>query len=319
MQSRAIIVKPTARITKDLFGNVAVLMGGCAAERDISINGGTAVLAALKRLNIKAFALDVKTSPIYTLADKNIDRVFNIIHGYWGEDGVLQAFLELIQIPYSGSGVMACALTMDKVRTKLCWQGAGLTTPKWFVLKDKNTIDDCIEYLGFPLIIKPIKEGSSLGINKAHNKAELIQAWHVAKDYKCGVFVEEWVTGKEYTVAILDSEALPIIGLETTNKFYDFEAKYHSNSTQYHCPCGLSRQQEKQLKDLALTACDVVDISGWARVDMFLDDTNTIQLIEVNTVPGMTDSSLVPMAAKAVGIEFDELVLRILKTSLHAN
>lgn len=310
-------MKPLMTQQAEKFGKVAVLMGGAAAEREISINSGTAVFKALKRKGIDAVSIDVGANPIDVLAGINVDRVFNIIHGRGGEDGVLQAVLDVMQIAYTGSGVMASALTMDKLRTKLCWQGAGLTTPKWFVLKDKTDIGRCSEVLGFPVIVKPAKEGSSIGMSKANNKEELIRALETASGYQCDVYAEAWVQGEEYTVGIVDGEALPVIRLETANAFYDYEAKYQSNSTQYHCPCGLTEQQEQELKAFALKANDAVGVTGWGRVDVFIDQAGKAQLIEVNTVPGMTDHSLVPMAAKAEGCDFDELVWRILETSLY--
>jgi D-alanine-D-alanine ligase len=208
---------------------------------------------------------------------------------------------------------MASALTMDKLRTKLCWQGYGLVTPQWFLLKSADDVDQCIEKLGFPVIVKPAQEGSSIGMSKASNREELLKALKLASEYRCDVYAEAWVTGKEYTVAILDGKALPIIRLQTPNAFYDYEAKYQATTTQYHCPCGLSADQERQLGDLAVKAGEVVGIKGWARVDVFVDDDEQYQLIEINTVPGMTDHSLVPMAAKQAGIDFDELVWRILE------
>jgi len=301
----------------EAFGRVAVLMGGSAAEREISIKSGLAVFEALKNQAVDVVAVDVKESAIAALAAQKIDRVFNIIHGRGGEDGVLQAILEDMNLPCTGSGVMASALTMDKLRTKLCWQGYGLLTPKWFVLKDEKEIDACIESLGFPVIVKPAQEGSSIGMSKANNKNELRKALILAENYQCDVLVEAWVTGEEYTVAVIDGEALPVIRLQTANEFYDFEAKYQSNSTQYHCPCGLSEQQENKLKVLAVEACKVVGVKGWGRVDVFIDSEGEAQLIEVNTVPGMTDHSLVPMAAKAEECDFDELVWRILETSVN--
>jgi D-alanine-D-alanine ligase len=300
------------------FGKVAVLMGGSAAEREISLNSGNAVYQALIAQGINAVAIDVTASPIEALAGKSFDRVFNIIHGRGGEDGVLQAVLETLGLPYTGSGVLASALSMDKLRTKLCWQGAGLTTPKWFLLTAEADIDDCIASLGFPVIVKPAQEGSSIGMSKATNRDELLAALQLASQYRCDVYAEQWVQGKEYTVGILDGEALPAIRLETPNTFYDFEAKYRANTTQYHCPCGLSPEREQALQALALQACKVVGVKGWARVDVFIDDNDQSQLIEVNTVPGMTDHSLVPMAAKAVGIDFEQLVWRILETSVAA-
>ncbi len=297
------------------FGRVAVMMGGSAAEREVSLRSGAAVYQALKAKGVDAIALDVTGSPIEALAEQKIDRVFNIIHGRGGEDGVLQGVLEVLSLPYTGSGVMASALTMDKLRTKLCWQGYGLITPLWCLLENEDDVDGCIAQLGFPVIVKPAQEGSSIGMSKATNRDELLAALTVAKKYQCDVYAEAWVTGKEYTVAVLDGEALPVIRLETPNAFYDFEAKYQATTTQYHCPCGLSQDQEQMLRDLAVTACKVVDVEGWARVDVFIDDSGQYQLIEVNTVPGMTDHSLVPMAARQAGMDFEELVWRILETS----
>jgi D-alanine-D-alanine ligase len=297
------------------FGRVAVMMGGSAAEREVSLRSGAAVHEALKRKGVDAIAIDVTGSPIEALAGQKVDRVFNIIHGRGGEDGVLQAVLEVLDIPYTGSRVMASALTMDKLRTKLCWQGYGLITPKWHVLKNEADLDACIEKLGFPVIVKPAQEGSSIGMSKATNRDELQHALTVAAKYRCDVYAEAWVTGKEYTVAVLDGEALPVIRLETPNAFYDYEAKYQATTTQYHCPCGLSQDQEQFIKNLAETACQVVGVKGWGRVDVFIDDLGQYQLIEVNTVPGMTDHSLVPMAARQAGMDFDELVWRVLETS----
>ncbi|MGR9013282.1 MAG: D-alanine--D-alanine ligase [Gammaproteobacteria bacterium] len=297
------------------FGRVAVMMGGSAAEREVSLKSGAAVFEALKRQGVDALAIDVTGSPIDALAGLKIDRVFNIIHGRGGEDGVLQGLLEAMGIPYTGSGVMASALTMDKLRTKLCWQGYGLVTPKWCLLEDETDLDGCIEKLGFPVIVKPAQEGSSIGMSKAGNREELLNALSVAAKYRCDVYAEAWVIGKEYTVAVLDGEALPVIRLETPNAFYDYEAKYQATTTQYHCPCGLSPDKEQFIKDLAVTACKVVGVKGWGRVDVFIDGFGQYQLIEVNTVPGMTDHSLVPMAARQAGMDFDELVWRILATS----
>lgn len=297
------------------FGRVAVLMGGASAERPVSLRSGEAVYAALKKRGVDAVAVDVTESPIDALAGQEIARVFNIIHGRGGEDGVLQGVLEAMKIPYTGSGVMASALSMDKLRTKLCWQGYGLVTPKWCLLKDEKDIDVCIEKLGFPVIVKPTLEGSSIGMSKARNRDELIKALVLAASYRCDVYAEAWVIGKEYTVAILNGEALPVIRLETPNEFYDYEAKYNATTTQYHCPCGLSSEHELQLKNIAVEASKVVGVKGWSRVDIFVDESGQYQLIEINTVPGMTDHSLVPMAAKQAGIDFEELVWRILETS----
>lgn len=303
-------------ITKpEEFGRVAVLMGGSAAERKVSLKSGAAVFEALKRKGVDAVAIDVTGSPIDALAGHRVDRVFNIIHGRGGEDGQLQAVLEVIGIPYTGSGVMASALSMDKLRTKLCWLGYGLATPQWYLLKTADDLDACIERLGFPVIVKPAQEGSSIGMSKANNRDELVKALQVAAEFDCDVYAESWVVGKEYTVGLLNGVALPVIRLETPNAFYDYEAKYNATTTQYHCPCGLSDGQEQALQQLAVKAGEVIGVKGWARVDVFIDESGQPQLIEINTVPGMTDHSLVPMAANQAGIEFDELVWRILETS----
>lgn len=308
-------MKPMAIRQAQDFGRVAVLMGGTAAEREISLKSGSAVYEALVKQGVDAVRVDVTGSPIDALADLKVDRVFNMIHGRGGEDGVLQGVLEAMAMPYTGSGVMASALSMDKLRTKLCWQGLGLATPRWFQLKTEQDIDACIAALGFPVIVKPAQEGSSIGMSKAASRQELIDALQLALRYRCDVYAEAWVAGMEYTVAILAGEALPVIRLETPNVFYDFDAKYQANTTLYHCPCGLASDQEKALQELAVTACEALAVQGWGRVDVFIDQAGQAQLIEVNTVPGMTDHSLVPMAAKQAGISFEELVWRILETS----
>ena len=312
----SIVSSQVSLLHPEKFGRVVVLMGGTAAERAVSLRSGAAVYEALIRKGVDAIAIDVTSSPIEALNGLKVDRVFNIIHGRGGEDGVRQGVLEALGIPYTGSRVLASALTMDKLRTKLCWQGYGLVTPKWFLLKDEHDLDACIEKLGFPVIVKPAQEGSSIGMSKANSRDELQKALQVALEYRCDVYAESWVTGKEYTVAILNDQALPVIHVQTPNTFYDYEAKYNATTTQYHCPSGLSEEQEQFIKNLAVTASQVVGAKGWARVDVFIDDLGQYQLIEINTVPGMTDHSLVPMAAKQSGIDFEELVWRVLETSL---
>lgn len=303
--------------TKDAkdFGRVAVLIGGTAAEREISLNSGNAVYQALLDNKVDAYVIDVKTNVLEALGDALFDRVFNVIHGRGGEDGVLQAVLDTLALPYTGSGVLASALSMDKLRTKLCWQGAGLPTPPSVLLQNEHDIERCIAELGFPVIVKPAQEGSSLGMSRAETKQELLDAWQLADQYQCDVYAETWVKGEEYTVAVLNGEGLPIIRLETPNTFYDFDAKYRADTTRYHCPSGLSDALEAELIRLSLEACAVLGVTGWGRVDMFIDEWGQAQLIEVNTVPGMTDHSLVPMAAKAAGLSFEPLVWRILETS----
>ena len=297
------------------FGKVAVVMGGAAAEREISINSGQQVLSGLQHKGVNAIAVDIKDDMVSPILNRNFDRVFNIIHGRGGEDGVLQGVLEALKIPYTGSGVMASALSMDKLRTKLCWQGANLPTPSWVVLATEQDVYACASKLAFPVIVKPSLEGSSIGMSKAGNIAELLAAWETASSFQCEVYAESWVSGKEYTVGILNDQALPVIGLETPHAFYDYQAKYQAETTLYHCPCGLNDQQQQKIQTLALHAAQLIGVKGWSRVDLFIDDQDQAQLIEINTVPGMTDHSLVPMAAKAAGIDFDELVWRILETS----
>ena len=301
----------------EAFGRVAVLMGGAAAEREVSLRSGRAVLQALlnRGVNATGFAVDHRlTQPLLESAAP-FDRVFNIIHGRGGEDGVLQGALEALGMPYTGSGVLTSALSMDKLRPKLCWLGAGLPTPRWMLLKTEKDLAVCEETLGFPVIIKPAQEGSSIGMSRADDPRQLKEAWEAASLYNCDVFAESWVTGKEYTAAILDNQPLPLIRLETPHTFYDFDAKYRAETTQYHCPCGLPAAEEQRLQALAAEACAVVGVYGWARVDLMVDAHGQPWLIEVNTVPGMTDHSLVPMAARQAGIDFDELVWRILETS----
>lgn len=298
------------------FGRVAVLMGGQAAEREISLNSGGAVLQALLNRGVKAVGLDIHDSFLRPLIKESFDRVFNSIHGRGGEDGVLQGALEAMGLPYTGSGVLASALAMDKLRTKWCWLGAGLSTPHWVCLEKEQDIATCEKKLGFPVIVKPSREGSSIGMSRAENVLELQTAWKQAAQYDCPVFAEAWITGREYTVGMLKGKPLPLIRLETPRAFYDFTAKYRSDSTQYHCPCGLSEKEENDLQSLAIQACDVLGITGWARIDLLIDEAGIPWLIEANTVPGMTSHSLVPMAARAAGIDFDSLVWHILETSM---
>jgi D-alanine-D-alanine ligase len=298
------------------FGRVAVVMGGAAAEREISLISGRAVLAALQRQGVDAYALDWRDEGLAALLANRPDRVFNIVHGRGGEDGVLQGTLEALGLPYTGSGVLASALSMDKLRTKLCWQGAGLPTPAWHVLEKEADLADCARAVGFPLMVKPSLEGSSFGISRVEDASQLASAWREAARFGCDVFAERWIDGREYTAGVLAGEALPLIRLETPNQFYDFDAKYQADTTRYHCPCGLEAGCEAELRALALDACRLLGVAGWARVDLLLDGQERPWLIEVNTVPGMTDHSLVPMAAKAAGFGFDALCWRILETSL---
>lgn len=304
------------RKSSERFGKVAVAMGGSAAERDISLLSGQAVLKALQKQGVDVIQFDTKDSSLDELKQMGVDRVFNMLHGRGGEDGQLQGALDLLGIPYTGSGVLGSALGMDKLRTKLCWLGAGIPTPEWMVLSSTLDVERCATELGFPVMVKPALEGSSLGMAKADNKQQLEEAFKEALKFGCDVMAEQWVEGAEFTVAILADKALPMIRLETPNAFYDYEAKYTTNTTQYHCPCGLSAEQEQALQALSLKAFKALGGEGWGRVDLMLDQAGQPQLLEINTVPGMTDHSLVPMAAKQAGIDFDALVLRILDTSV---
>ena len=290
-------------------------MGGDSSEREISLQSGKAVLAALQRQGVDAHGVDAGPDVLKQLDEAGFERVFIILHGRGGEDGVIQGALERIGLPYSGSGVLGSALGMDKHRTKLLWQGAGLPTPQSVLMTQAGHLAEAAA-LGFPLMIKPAHEGSSIGMSKVNDREELERAWLEARDYDSDVLAERWIVGQEYTVAILGDEALPLIRLETPRVFYDYAAKYQADSTEYHCPCGLDESQENTLQALALRAFKLVGAKGWGRVDLMLDEAGKPWLIEVNTVPGMTGHSLVPMAAKQAGIGFDDLVMRILISSI---
>jgi len=299
------------------FGRVAVLMGGWAAEREVSLVSGKAVLDGLLRRGVDAHGIDVGRDVLSVLAAGRYDRVFNILHGRGGEDGVIQGALEILGLPYTGSGVMGSAVAMDKYRTKLLLQALGLPTPGFALIEGEDGFAAACE-LGFPLMVKPALEGSSIGMSRADDVDQLRAAWAKAAQCDSHVIAERWVEGAEYTAAVLGREALPLIKLQTTHAFYDYEAKYIADDTRYLIPCGLGQQREAELQALALRAFDAVGASGWGRVDILMDGDGAAWLIEVNTVPGMTGHSLVPMAAKAVGIDFDELVWRILAQTLEA-
>ncbi len=299
------------------FGKVAVLMGGWAAEREVSLNSGKAVLEGLLEKGIDAHGVDAGRDVLEVLKNEKYDRVFNILHGRGGEDGELQGALEILQIPYTGCGVMASAISMDKLMTKRLWIGSGLPTPVYEILKSDTDFEEVVEKLGLPVMVKPAQEGSSIGMSKVTEASQLRPAYEEAAKYDDVVFAEQWVTGKEFTVAILGDEVLPSIRLEADQEadFYDYDAKYISHKTQYHCPSGLNESDEATLKTLSKTAFKVLGGKGWGRVDVMQDNAGTFWLIEVNTVPGMTDTSLVPMAAKQQGLSFSDLTLEILKTA----
>jgi D-alanine-D-alanine ligase len=294
------------------FGRVAVLFGGDSSERDISLLSGNAVLEALQRRGVDAHAFDPRDRSLATLA---VDRVWIALHGPGGEDGTLQGALEYLGVPYTGSGVMGSAIGMDKLRTKRLAQAIGVATADYVVLRSSQDFEIAIERLGLPMIVKPATQGSSVGMTKVEREADLASAYKAAAALESSVFAEPWITGKEYTVAVLQGRALPSIRIETPKTFYDYEAKYFRDDTRYFCPSGLSSQAEQHLANLALAAFDAVGASGWGRADFMADATGRPLLLEINTIPGMTSHSLVPMAARAVEIDFDELVWRVLETS----
>jgi len=292
------------------FGKVAVLFGGTSAERAVSLNSGARVLAALQRQGVDAHAFDPADQALDTL--RAFDRAFIVLHGRHGEDGTIQGVLELMGIPYTGSGVMASALGMDKWRTKLLWKAAGLPVPDYALLDAGSDFAEVEEELGLPLFVKPACEGSSIGITMVKRRGDLAAAYALAAKYDPLVIAERGILGGEYTVGILGDEVLPIIRIEPATEFYDYEAKYSRDDTQYRCPCGLPEVQERRIREQAMEAFRVLGGRGWGRVDFLMDEAGNPHFLEVNTSPGMTDHSLVPMAARVAGIDYDTLVLRVL-------
>ncbi|MCE9733374.1 D-alanine--D-alanine ligase [Pectobacterium sp. IFB5596] len=299
---------------------VAVLLGGTSAEREVSLLSGQAVLAGLKEAGINAHAVDTRDFPVTKLKEEGFTRVFIALHGRGGEDGTLQGVLEFLELPYTGSGVMASALTMDKLRTKQVWQAVGLPVSPYVALARRqysetaaNELLAKFTHLGLPLIVKPSREGSSVGMSKVNALSDLPAALEEAFRHDDDVLVEKWLSGPEYTVAILGDEVLPAIRIQPAGTFYDYEAKYLSDDTQYFCPSGLPDDQEQALAVLAMAAYRAVDCSGWGRVDFMLDSDGAFYLLEVNTSPGMTSHSLVPMAARQRGLTFSQLVVKILE------
>lgn len=295
---------------------VAVLFGGTSAEREVSLNSGAAVLEGLLSAGVDAHPIDPKEYPVTQLKADGFNKVFIALHGRGGEDGTLQGVLEFLDLPYTGSGVMASALTMDKLRTKLIWQALGLpVSPFVAVLKtqlDAVNVDAIVEQLGLPLIVKPSSEGSSVGMSKVNSRQELLPALALGFQHDDTVLIEKWLSGPEYTVAILGDRVLPSIRIQPAGTFYDYEAKYLSDATQYFCPSGLTQENEQLVAELALAAYKAVGCSGWGRVDVMMDSDEKPYLLEVNTSPGMTSHSLVPMAAKQAGFSFSQLVVKIL-------
>jgi D-alanine-D-alanine ligase len=299
---------------------VAVLLGGTSAEREVSLLSGQAVLAGLKEAGINAHAVDTRDVSVTTLKEEGFTKIFIALHGRGGEDGTLQGVLEFLGLPYTGSGVMASALTMDKLRTKQVWQAVGLPVSPYVALDRRqysemaaNALLATFTHLGLPLIVKPSREGSSVGMSKVNTLSELPAALEEAFRHDDDILVEKWLSGPEYTVAILGDEVLPSIRIQPAGTFYDYEAKYLSDDTQYFCPSGLSDEKEQELAGLAMAAYRAVGCSGWGRVDFMLDSDGAFYLLEVNTSPGMTSHSLVPMAARQRGLTFSQLVVKILE------
>jgi D-alanine-D-alanine ligase len=301
------------------YGKVAVLMGGLSAERDVSLKSGAAVLAALRKQGVDAHGIDAGKDVLQVLAAGQYARAFIALHGRWGEDGVMQGALEVLGIPYTGSGVLGSALGMDKLRCKQLWMGCGIPTPEFGVYTDAPGLEAIARRLGYPLFVKPAHEGSSIGIGKASNLEELARACSEAVRYDSTVLIERCIVGAELTAGILGERELPLIRLETPRVFYDYEAKYLLDSTRYLCPAGLSQEQERRIQALARRAFDSVGCQGWGRVDFMLDAAGNPYVLEVNTVPGMTDHSLVPMAARQAGLSFEQLVMRILELSMEGS
>jgi len=297
------------------FGKVAVLLGGKSAEREVSLKSGTMVLGALRARGVDAHPFDPAERGLDELIEGRYDRVFIALHGRFGEDGTVQGVLEWLGIPYTGSGVLASALAMDKRRTKLLWQASGLPTPAYEILHADSDLNAVAARLGLPLMVKPVCEGSSLGMSKVREAGALDEAYTLAVNYDRVVMAEKFIEGPELTVGILGDEVLPIIKLETPRDFYDYQAKYIADDTRYLLPCGLPPARERALQALSLEAFAALGCRGWGRVDLMLDASGEPQLLEVNTAPGMTDHSLVPMAARAVGLSYEDLCLRILEAA----
>lgn len=294
------------------FGKVAVLLGGKSAEREVSLKSGNAVLAALKRGGVDAHAFDPAERELSELKQERFDRAFIMLHGRYGEDGTVQGALELMGIPYTGSGVMASAIGMDKWRTKLVWQAAGIPVTDFELLDENSDWDAVVRHLGLPIFVKPANEGSSVGISKVKRVEDLPAAYELAAKYDRLVLAERFIDGQEVQFPILGDRVLPSIRIETSHEFYDYDAKYLADDTRYTCP-GLPEEMERKLADVVLRSFKVLGCDGWGRVDLIIDRSGQPYFLEMNTLPGMTDHSLVPMSAKAAGIGFDELVLKILE------
>ncbi len=299
----------------EIFGRVAVVMGGWANEREVSLRSGTTVLSALQTAGVDAHPIDLQ-QPDLLQQLTGFDRVFNCVHGRGGEDGQLPGALELLGLPCTGSGVLGAALAMDKHRTKLLWRGMNLPTPDWLLLRSTEDLTQAITQIGLPLMVKAALEGSSIGVSRVQDATQLADAWHDARACNSHVIAEQYVPGTEYTVSILGTRALPLVRLETDRAFYDHTAKYQTGHTRHQIPCGLDAALEQQIQTLCLQAFQALDCHGWGRVDVMLDQAQQPWLIEVNTVPGMTELSLVPQAAAAIGLDVTGLVLEILAQTL---
>lgn len=307
---------PLDESIKRELGRVGVLLGGQSAEREISLQSGAAVTAALKEIGLDPIVIDVGVNAIADIQAAKLDRAFIALHGPGGEDGRIQAVLEYLQIPYTGSDVQSSALAMDKLRSKHLWRGMGLSTPDYVTLNSDSNWEEVLQSLGGDVMVKPAHEGSSIGMSRVQSARELEAAYNAAAKYDGNVLVERVITGAEYTVAILAGKALPPIKLETNHRFYDFDAKYLADDTNYICPCGLDAEKDQELRQLALNAFNALGCRGWGRVDVMADSNGRFYLLEVNTVPGMTSHSLVPMAARAEGLSFEQLVALVLRASL---
>ena len=309
---------PISNAERDQLGRVGVLYGGWSAEREVSLQSGNAVLQALHTANVDAHGIDITDNAIAEIQGANIDRAFIALHGSGGEDGQIQALLNFMNIPFTGSDVQASAIALDKLKCKQIWQCLGLPTPAYCQLTDTSNLEDILADFGGEAFVKPCHEGSSIGMSRVNSTTTMAQAYQDAKDYDHCVLAEQLIRGDEYTVAIVDGEALPAIRMETNNIFYDYEAKYLSDQTRYFCPCGLETGLEQKLQQLALRAYRGIGCCGWGRVDIMADHENNFYLLEVNTVPGMTSHSLVPMAAKVAGWSFEQLVVNIVLASREA-
>ncbi len=298
------------------FSKIGVLYGGTSAEREVSINSGLAIHKALVAEGINAELFDVGSDFINKIQNKNFDFVFIALHGRGGEDGTIQAVLDWLEIPYTGSGVLASAISMDKVKTKQIWKANNLPVLPQIILEEGFNIDLVVEKIGFPMAVKPALEGSSVGIFKVENKSDLESAFINANKFNSVVMAEKWVEGDELTAAIIADEAMPLIRIKMAEGFYDYNAKYVTGATAYECPCGLDSNLEEQIKELAKKAAKCLGVFGWCRVDIMLDADNNPWLLEINTIPGMTETSLVPKAAKSAGYSFNQIVVKILNNSM---